>query len=381
MMQYGMKRIHILLILLCIFFLGALLLSLLIQYRNFIQRDQFYKFHILGGFSIDTPVRAANAAADGIQVIFKYGQPPSEEDSLGQKLQDLDMKVIDGYIWSHLYYYECHRTTELMPSLLGPDQYCQKDPDPSITNENALLAAVAAHLKQVKDNPLVIGYWVLDDWVQWDAGSARPLLVKIHQLIQRYTPDRPAICGFGGGIGLRQEYVWADWLADNFSPQGCDKVGFYIYTLSMPNTTPAEASDVYNWSMSGVLPAMFTSLQQRGWSISKEPLIGIVQAFGGPKTQTDRYWVTPTTRDIETQSRSFCDHGATGLTFYTWDDPGLEPQSPTPMNSPQIAMGIRSGIAACQADWDRHLYKSYQVSQEIVSSLLFECIMRRRSYD
>ncbi len=115
-----MKRIHILFILLLVFSLVALLLSLLIQYRqNLIQQDEFYKSHILGGFSIDTPQKAANAAADGIQVTFKYGQPPSEDDSLGQKLQALDMKVIDGYISSYLYYYECHRTAELKPSLLN----------------------------------------------------------------------------------------------------------------------------------------------------------------------------------------------------------------------------------------------------------------------
>jgi hypothetical protein len=362
-----MKRIHILFILLLVFSLVALPLSLLIQYRqNLIQQDEFYKSHILGGFSIDTPQKATNAAADGVQVTFKYGQPPSDEDSLGQKLQALDMKVIDGYISSYLYYYECHRTAELQPSLLGPGQYCQKDPHPSLTNENALLAAVATHLKQVKDNPLIIGYWVLDDWVQWDAGSARPVLIKIHKLIQQYTPDRPAICGFSGSIGLRQEYAWADWIADNFSPQGCDKVGFYIYTSSLPITTQAEAPDAYNWPMSGVLPAMFASLQQRGWAMTREPLIGIVQAFGGPTAHTDRYWVTPTARDIETQSRSFCEHGATGLTFYTWGDSEYGPESQTPMNSSQIQMGIRNGIVACKAYWDRHLRKNSQVGQEIL---------------
>ena len=403
-----MKRIHILFILLLVFSLVALLLSLLIEYRqNLIQQDEFYKSHILGGFSIDTPQKAANAAADGIQVTFKYGQPPSEDDSLGQKLQALDMKVIDGYISSYLYYYECHRTAELKPSLLGPSQYCQKDPYPSLTDENVLLAAVATHLKmpyrilcngtfqksqearpglglassrctslhnnrygvhlkQVKDNPLIIGYWVLDDWVQWDAGSARPVLIKIHKLIQQYTPGRPTICGFGGSIGLRQEYAWADWIADNFSPQGCDKVGFYIYTSSLSDTISAGAPNTYNWSMSGVLSAMFASLQQRGWAMTREPLIGIVQAFGGPTAHTDRYWVTPTARDVETQSRSFCEHGASGLTFYTWDGSGYGTESQTPMNSPQIQMGIRNGTAACKAYWARHLQKSSQVSQEIL---------------
>src|SRR6266487_207397 len=313
--------------------------------------NEFYKAHILGGFMTDTAEKAAKAATDGVQVVFEYGQPPSEKDELGQKLKSLHMKVIDGYIWSLLYYYECHRTKELKPSLLGSEQYCQADPYPYLANANVLLATIAAHLKQVKNNQLIIGYWVLDDWVQWDAGSARQLLIKIRDLIQQYTPGRPAICGFGGSIGIHQEYGWEDWIANNFSSQGCDEVGFYIYTSSLPNTVPTSSADAYNWSMSGVLSAMFASLQRRGWDITKEPLIGIGQAFGGPIANTDRYWVTPTARDIETQSRSFCEHGATGLAFYAWDNSGFGSTTQTPMSSPEIDAGIQRGIAACKAYW------------------------------
>lgn len=240
------------------------------------------KTHILGGFSIDTPERATKAAMDGVQVVFKYGQPPSEGDTLGQKLESLRFKVVDGYVWALIYYYECHRTKELRPSLVGPGQYCEDDPYPNLTDENALLAAVTAHLKQVKTNQLIIGYWVLDDWVQWDAGSARQLLIRIHNLIQRYTPGRPTICGFGADVyPSGNASGWSDWLASNFSPQGCDMVGFYLYTPSLLATTPTPSPDIYDWSMSAVLPAMFASLQQRGWSIAKEPLVGIGQAFGG----------------------------------------------------------------------------------------------------
>lgn len=313
--------------------------------------NNFYKAPILGGFSIDTPDQAVKAAADSVQVAFQYGQPPSENSKLGQKLQSLHMKVVDGYISSYLHYYECHRTKILRPSLIGPGQYCQEDPYPYLSNENALLTTIANHLKQEKDNQLIIGYWVLDDWVQWDAGGARPLLTKIHDLIQQYTPGRPAICGFGGSIGAHQNYGWEDWIADNFSPQGCDEVGFYIYAPSLPDTATISSPDAYDWSMSGVLPAMFASLQRRGWDITKEPLIGIGQAFGGPIKNTNRYWITPNARNIEIQSRSFCEYGATGLVFYAWDDSGFGPTTQTPMNSPEIDAGIQRGIAACKAYW------------------------------
>ncbi len=307
------------------------------------------KTPILGGFSITTPEEATKAAMNGVQVVFQYGQPPSENDELGRKLKSLHMKVVDGYISSYLYYYECHRTHTVKRPPAGVVNPCTDDPHPELNSENALLANIADHLQQEKDNSLIIGYWVLDDWVSWDAGSARHLLIKIHELIQQYTPGRPAICGFGGSIDPYFRYGWEDNLADNFSPQGCDEVGFYIYASSLPNTKPISSADLYDWSMADVLSAMFASLQQRGWNINKEPLIGIGQAFGGPRAHTDRYWITPSAKDIETQSRSFCEHGATGLAFYSWEDPGYGPTTQTPMSSAEIGAGIRNGITACKA--------------------------------
>ena len=188
--------------------------------------------HIIGGFSIDTPARLTRAAADGVQVVFDYGQPPSENSTLGQKLQSLHMKVIDGFIASYLYYYECHRIISIKPPR-GDRPYCSFDYHPELANENQLLAAITEHLQQVKDNRLIIGYWVLDDWVPWDPGSARQPLMKIHELIQQYSPGRPAICGLGGSIGQGTGYSWGDWVADNFSPRGCDRLGLYVYTLSL----------------------------------------------------------------------------------------------------------------------------------------------------
>ncbi len=244
--------------------------------------------HIIGGFSIDTSIRLTRAAGDGVQVVFYYGQPPSESSALGQKLASLHMKVVDGFISSYLYYYECHRTRTIKPPH-GYSLYCLDDTHPELSTENALLETIATHLGQVKDNQLIIGYWVLDDWVSWDAGSARQLLMKIHALIQQYTPERPTICGLGGFINAGTTYSWSDWLADNFSPQGCDMIGLYMYTPVQPDTTPVPSVDTFNWSMSGLLPAVFSSLSKRGWDIRKEPLIGIVQAFGGPRNAKQEF--------------------------------------------------------------------------------------------
>jgi hypothetical protein len=128
-------------------------------------------------------------------------------------------------------------------------------------------------------------------------------------------------------------------------------VGLYIYAESLPDSTPTPSPDAYDWSMSSILPGMFASLRQRGWNITQDPLIGIGQAFGGSIANVNRYWITPNAITIETQSRSFCEHGATGLSFYGWDDSQFGPATQTPMNSTEIENGIRKGIAACEQYW------------------------------
>ena len=324
-----MKRV------LYILFLPLILsvIALPLFFRLYRQNDET---HILGGFSIDTPERVTNVAADGLQIDLLYGFPPSETDSLGQVLKAHNMKVIDGAVNTYLYYYECHKL-----------KTCSATTFPELTSVQALLTDVNNHLRQEKNNSLIIGYWVLDDWPLNDLGSAKNILVQEHALIHQYTPDRPAICGFGGEIYPvpSHTYSWLDGIAANFSPQGCDMVGLYIYGASYTTGT-------YDWTMAKILPAMFTSLKKRGWDITKEPLIGIPQAFGG--TLGGEPWPVSTAQSIETQSKSFCQNGATGIIYYAWDNSGLDKTSQLPWNSAQITQGIRKGIAACKQYWSEH---------------------------
>lgn len=290
--------------------------------------------HFFGGFSIDTPSRVVDAAADGIQVDLKYGDPPVNTDPVGAALQTHNMKVIDGALNSYLSYYECHKL-----------QTCDAAIYPELTNVSAVLNDATNHLQQMQNNRLIVGYWVLDDWPSNDYGGAKSILAQIKSLVHRYTPGRPSICGFGGGIypaASHDSYGWNDGTAANFSPQGCDMVGFYIYGASYTTGT-------YDWTMSTILPAMFTSLQKRGWDINKEPLIGIPQAFGG--TIGEEPWPVPTAQSIETQSKGFCQNGATGIIYYAWDNSGLDNSSQLPWNNAQITQGIRRGIAACKQYW------------------------------
>ncbi len=334
--------------------IAVVLLSVVLIEIQGVQQGIFdiTQMHLAGGFSADTPQKLAQAANEGIGAVFYYGQPPAENSQMGQKLLALHMQVVDGFIGSYLYYYECHRTKTVKPPPLGDSAYCVTDYHQELNSEDAVLAVIAAHLRQVRSNHLIVGYWVLDDWVPWDTGSARDLLIKVHNLIQHYTPGRPAICGFGGFLGKSSaggaDYGWLDGLADNFSAQGCDMVGLYIYTPALAVNLPAS---YYDWSMAKVLPAVFTSLEKRGWNSVREPLIGIAQAFGGPRRNTDLYWAIPDADDIVTQSKSFCKHGATGIVYYGWDDSTFGPGMQTPVNNTGIDRGIQEGIAACKQIW------------------------------
>lgn len=81
---------------------------------------------------------------------------------------------------------------------------------------------MSAHLKIVRNNPQVIGYWIIDVW-EGDYGGAKIALQKINSLIHKYTPDKYSICGISGNTN-----AWNDEKAANFSPQGCGQ-GRNIY--------------------------------------------------------------------------------------------------------------------------------------------------------
>lgn len=331
-----MKRSSILVILILILSLISLpiiFMRLITPHAQTNVRNKFDKTPILGGFSIDTPERVSDAAADGLQIDLLYGFPPSEADSLGKTLKANHMKVIDGALNTYLYYYECHKL-----------KTCSVTDFPELTSVQALLTDVRNHLQQEKNNSLIVGYWVLDDWPVNDLGSAKDILVQENALIHQYTPGRPSICGFGGGLYPEPSYNngWLDGTAANFSPQGCDMVGLYIYGSSSTTGT-------YDWTMSNLLPAMFRSLRNRGWDITEQPLIGIPQAFGG--TIGGETWPVPTAQSIEIQSKSFCQRGAKGIIYYAWDNSGLDNTSQLPWNNTQITRGIRNGVAACKQYW------------------------------
>ena len=120
--------------------------------------------HFVAGFSANTPERVANAASLGVNRDILYGGPPAASSALAQALRDGHMTVIDARISSELYYYECHRTHTVAPPPEGqPNTYCATDEEPG-ADASSVLAVIEEWLREDAADPLVSGYWVLDDW-------------------------------------------------------------------------------------------------------------------------------------------------------------------------------------------------------------------------
>jgi len=287
---------------------------------------QRFLFHFTGGFGIESDAEIANAMADDIQTTLIYGYAPLPTDPVAKALTAHKMKLIDAIPEEYLYYYECHIHNT-----------CSASTYPELTAVQVLLTDVTNHLQQEKNNPLIVGYWVLDDWNFGD-GTGKDLLVQINNLIHRYTPGKPSICGFGGGIPpLPSKGGWDDQVTDNFSPQGCDMIGLYIYAKN-------GSTGKYDWNMSNILPAAFAALKKRGWDSMKEPLVGIPQVFGGIVEGIS--WPIPDANAVEMQTKTYCQQGAIGIIFYDWD-----PLAQSPMTNSQITQGIKNGIADCKKIW------------------------------
>ncbi len=225
------------------------------------------------GFSVDSVARVDNAASLGVTTAVAYGTPFTPSDPVGAEMLAKGMHEVDAGLASQLFYYECHRThTVALPPNGTPNVYCPIDEVPSVDSEAALLAAIDVKLQADAHNPLIIGYWVLDDWALWDSGSAKIVLQHIRTHIRHYTPFYPAICGIGVAVTQSTENLWEPHIALNYSNAGCDMIGVYSYVNSYATPT---ASAQFDFSMKPGLAAAFTSLQQQGWNIQNTPLIGI----------------------------------------------------------------------------------------------------------
>lgn len=302
----------------------------------------------VAGFEVSTPARVANATAVGVTDDIEYNGPPRASSKLAEALTAAHMSVIDARISDELGAWECHRTHTVAPP--PPEEenwFCKSDEEPSVNSPAVVLEAVRKIVREDAANPLVSGYWVLDDWPQWDGGSARALLKEIHAVIDEVTPALPAICGFGGTIlPVGQTGGFELATAKNYSKAGCDMVGLYDY--SEPRPKPSDGAEL-EWTIQRLLDEQQKDLKRMGWSESTAPMLGIGQAWSG-RYGKHRIEYEPglSSEQILQETRAFCQAGASAIGWWSWGDSQYVHKTLTPNSSSVIQAGIEQGIAACR---------------------------------
>jgi hypothetical protein len=299
----------------------------------------FFSQHFFGGFGINQPEEVSVAALDGVQVDFHYGMPARSNDPLGQALTTNHMKIVDSELWNMLALSHCYQLDS------SSRDFCV----------DTLLANARQYLLENKDNSLVVGYWILDDY----PGDVKTILPQLTNLVHQYAQGKPTICGFGGGLDPNGGFNWSEETASNFSQEGCDLVALYLYPSAQHTnakcsdfTQPPDVQgpDAYDWTMSKLLSAAFASLEQHGWNPQDTPWIGIADAWAGCRKDLKNtyYQVIPTASNMETQALSFCKAGAQGIVWYGWEDSTVNIFL---NNSPQMRAGVQKGVRACNAYW------------------------------
>jgi hypothetical protein len=206
-----------------------------------------------------------------------------------------------------------------------------------------VLKTVREWVQEDASNPLVSGYWVLDDWAPWDGGSARSLLAEVHEVIEELTPGRPAVCGFGGSIEPIGEHGgFESSIAANYSNAGCDVVGLYNYANGGSQMSSGEGLE---WTMSILLAEESEALADEGWVQANTPILGINQGWSG-HTAAREYEPGLSTEEMVAEARAFCLDGASSIAWYGWG--GVSRKAQTATNSTAIQAGVRQGIAACE---------------------------------
>jgi hypothetical protein len=278
---------------------------------------------------------ATAAAADGFNLTVQSVSDPA----VLQTMAKLGIKYIDIRIWGII---RAHCKDQYGREGGGPKS-CSFAPD----ERAAIVSEAAAHLAQVKGNPQVVAYWILDDY---PGGDISATLQDLHALVHKANADdhtdKPTICGVGGSLDHRTDKNrsispdrrYIERALTNISPAGCDVVAPYFYGSATEN----DPSWV-DWSMSSLMPWFVGELRGRGYA--RAPLLPVVHAFSAGKRSGGTYYVHPRSQDIVAQARGYCGSGAIGLLFFTWQSTDAERSY---LNDQDLRRGVLDGVAACK---------------------------------
>jgi hypothetical protein len=259
--------------------------------------------------------------------------------ALATAMADQPMKYLD------------RRIADMVYNVCPPSSGCTL----TATQENNLVAQVTNYLNANKNDPLIAGYYILDDW----PGNVKNALQRITAAVRTITPTKPTVCAFVGILDFWQSsdhsgapftaHAAFDRAIANYSPAGCDIADFYVYGVPgvIPFTNPhcVPPSDV-DWDGSGFYPYMKAALTARGWVPSMGWMISPQTFTSGNSCDND--YPEPTMASIELQTTSACQAGATSTLAYIYDQWG---QGKYLANQISWRTGYANGLAACRNIW------------------------------
>jgi hypothetical protein len=277
------------------------------------------------------------AAADG----FTLTVQSTYDTSVLAVMRDAGINHIDIRIWNFLYA-ACRAQTDRQRAA-GVRPQCALGPD----EQQSVLRDAAKHLDEVKGDPNVAGYWILDDYPQ---GNVGPTLLALHGLIEQANRDtglrKPTICGVGGSLDhrtamkprLAADRAYIELSLQNILPAACDVVAPYFYGAATEND-PTWV----DWTMSDLYPWFLQRLHAQGFS--QPTLLPVVQAFMAGKRGGTTYYVKPRPADMAAQARAYCSGGAIGLLFFSWSAGDVEQFY---SNDADLRSGVKLADDACR---------------------------------
>lgn len=218
----------------------------------------------------------------------------------------------------------------------------------SAADREYMLDHVKKLLADDRNQPSIVGYYILDDY----PGNIVGLLEQVHALIaasnRTLSNPRPTVCGFGATLDFRsapgQPYMPATLERNqyenvellNFSPKACDIVTLGVYAR--------DGEPDSDFSMTNLMPFLLGALRRHGWDPSREPLFGTPMAWGS---------VAPTEGQLRTQVAAFCNAGAQSIVAFTWEN-FLPPEQLRELaNDAKLRTGLVEGLKSCQSFWNR----------------------------
>jgi len=298
------------------------------------------RFGPYGGMHTAEDARQLNLAS------FNLVLPSNFSPELRAALFSEGAAYIDHELW-WLIYEKCSLQAATQKAMHLPPS-CSL----SATDERDIATAAKKHLDEVKTDPGLVAFWILDDYPQ---GDISPALKVLHDLIGATGASigrkLPTICGLGGSLDLRDstsepfkpQHKWIDQPAINVTPAACDYVAPYFY-----GSRPQVNADLVDWSMQDVIPYALQVLRAKGFNTSGV-FIPVLDAFGScerPRPSGASCYVTPSPQDILAQAKAWTDAGAVAMMFFTWQSQDSDEHY---INNASIREGVQQAAAYFRA--------------------------------